>query len=882
MEINVQCQRILEGIEQLEKYLQEKIAKEALDLDSNYETTSNQELLSRLKKSLLQYTDRGKNLIYVGFMGHFSAGKSSTINSLLELQGNSEEARRVGLNPVDKSITLITHSENKDSIFKTTKEGLISIRASFIDSDLLKNVVIADTPGIGDPILASEIARDFLPICDLIVYFFSAAIPLDSSDVPLLQEKYSQLAFIPMRFVVTRADEFKKNHGLPFSKENFNEEQANIFSNELIQRINLLFKNDFYIDESHITLIDNKSGFNMDYLRNVILGFSNSSDIQSQINIHSHKIVYFRDSAEKLKEFFRCFLFSKLEILSRIIKTSENNIEHFQGKIRLTNNALTESWNKVMSSIYRIENEIYGRIALAPEIPEPIDLIFRNSNSNFLNFKLRNEAERRANLIVSDIRQDVILSVRNDVLDKRRKINSLLSLRNFSDFEPLKLNFSDLQKDRMSSRIELLPTTDFSSEALKIRGDADKNLEQYQYELRVTLEELKLLLTEQQPVKEYKLLLDQAIKNLNNDFDVYFESIKVYRSGVFSLNVKEAISKLGLGRRMDELEADELTNEQKEIIKQDAQKHVFPGASQVFLNPLKDIASLQTRIEELQRKNNLLFMKRGIVLDDLLETWKNTEVDNIKSQIINEVETAINSFEQEVNNKLQQVLTKFVDEWEVEVSKLRSERRKRFLKFTVSSGLIGLFLYFAYVFGAQRETANNFFVTLLVGLAINLFSDCIGFVLAKTTDKFPRNLKAKESTILGKLRDEYSKTIDENITKLQNSIDVDGEDLYTFWNKLLVTDLQKVWFEKRKAFINDLKANIEVYSELKREYLQIVDTATESASSYFSDPNSNLEKLVEFSDGLQKDLIKPSFDLLAETEKNLNTVIQNIQEVNFV
>ena len=48
--------------------------------------------------------EREKNLVYIGLMGHFSTGKSSTINSLLDLEENSNKSRRVGQNPVDLSI----------------------------------------------------------------------------------------------------------------------------------------------------------------------------------------------------------------------------------------------------------------------------------------------------------------------------------------------------------------------------------------------------------------------------------------------------------------------------------------------------------------------------------------------------------------------------------------------------------------------------------------------------------------------------------------------------------------------------------------------------------------------------------------------------------
>jgi hypothetical protein len=137
MQVNVQCQQILTGIENLETYLQKQLAREALDLDSNAETARYKELLFRLKRSLVQYAEQDRRLVYIGFMGHFSTGKSTTINSLLELERDSENARRTGLHPVDKTITLITHCDNKDCVFSTTREGVVPIRADFLDHELL-------------------------------------------------------------------------------------------------------------------------------------------------------------------------------------------------------------------------------------------------------------------------------------------------------------------------------------------------------------------------------------------------------------------------------------------------------------------------------------------------------------------------------------------------------------------------------------------------------------------------------------------------------------------------------------------------------------------------------------------------------------------------
>lgn len=882
MEVNVQCQQILEGIERLEKYLQERIAKEALDLASNHETTRNQELLLRLKKSLLQYTDRGKNLVYVGFMGHFSAGKSSTINSLLKLEETSEEARRVGLNPVDKAITLITHSENRDSIFNTTKEGLVSIRSNFIDSEFLKDIVIADTPGTGDPILASEIAKDFLPICDLIVYFFSAAIPLDSADVPLLKEKYAQLAFIPIQFVVTRADEFKRNRESSFGVDNFDKTQARVFLNELSQRINHLFKNDPYVDSDNIVLIDNKSHFNTDQLRQTVLEFANISDVQAQINIHSHKVLYFKSSAEVLKFFFCKFLLDKLEILSSIIRNSQANIDRFQGKIRLTNHVMTESWNEKLTSINAAASKVRNQLLLVQEIPSSLGLLYsKNKKSSYLEVLISKEANEQASSVKRELERNIIPQLRNEILSNRHRVNKISSLSSSIKVESFELNLSAFQKDKLLVNTNFLPSAILSGEALKVFSESDNNLAQYKRDLESDLKNLKDLLSEHQPVRECQSFLDSAISDLDKDFDDYFESITVYRSGVFSLNVKEAISKLGLGQRMDELEADELTDEQKIVIKQDAQKHIFPNISQSFIDTSKSSVSLQLRVDELQRKVKSMSWEKTNLPNSLLESWKNSELDIIKDEIAGEVESDIRQLQQSVNVKAQEILTKFTFEWEAEVDKMKAERKKRFTFLSLLFGLIGLAIYLLFLFGSRRDLASNVFVASMFGIAVNLISSVLGGAFAKITDKFPISIRAKESDLLERFREDYSQTLDESINNFQDLIDFDSQILRSFWGKLLTNEPLTIWSTKRKAFYDNLRTYVQEYVELHQEYLQVISEVEESASSYFSDPKSNLQKLIEFSDNLQQTAIKPSFQLLAETKENLETVIRNIQEIDF-
>lgn len=264
-DMDVQAQEILKGLKTLGELLEQPVAREALDLNENVATSSRYEILRRLRQSLRQYLERDGELFYVGLLGHFSVGKSSTINSLLGIwQGKHE--RETGLNPTDTTITLITQEKNGSSLVGIIREGHVTIRHQAVESPLLDTLVLVDTPGTGDPQLIQEIARDFLPICDVILFLFSAAIPLDQADLPLLSELHSRLPFIPIRFVITRADELRHDFSQPLTEENLDQTRRTHFLSGIVARVNAVLKPAVYTVEDFI-LVDNKSGYNIETLK---------------------------------------------------------------------------------------------------------------------------------------------------------------------------------------------------------------------------------------------------------------------------------------------------------------------------------------------------------------------------------------------------------------------------------------------------------------------------------------------------------------------------------------------------------------------------------------------------------------------------------------
>lgn len=191
----------------IEKLLLEEFGQQVFELKGkgNAEISECWFHLQQLNRSLEQFSGKRDSLFYIAMIGHFSAGKSSIINSLL-----SEANRAFGANPTDLDITLITHPDHQDSLLQFRRAGKVNISAQYVEDPFLSDLVIVDTPGEGDPEQFGKIVTDFLPVCDAILYVFSAAAPFSEVDRQFLEKIGNHLDFLPIQFVMTRGDEYKK------------------------------------------------------------------------------------------------------------------------------------------------------------------------------------------------------------------------------------------------------------------------------------------------------------------------------------------------------------------------------------------------------------------------------------------------------------------------------------------------------------------------------------------------------------------------------------------------------------------------------------------------------------------------------------------------
>jgi predicted GTPase len=874
-EIDAQCRKMLQGASELERILANTSYSNILSISDDAKSASNYTLLLRIRHSLNEYTERGKDLLYIGLMGHFSAGKSSTINSLIG------STRVVNLHPTDKDITLITHKENKASVIISTRESLVPIRADTEhESHFLRNIVLADTPGTGDPLLIKEIAKEFLPICDLLLYFFSATNPLDNADVPLLKEKNYQLEFIPIKFIITRADEFRIDANKVLSQGNFNNEKAREFISELIIRINKIMdgvifnNNDFYI-------IDNKEGFNITKLREYLEETADPKNIQHRIMIHSHKILYFLNILYDVKRYYCDYLRDKIIIISELVKTAQDNIDKYHNNIMITNNRMTESWQKYSQQLNRRKQDIMEEVEKYELLPKSLyDIAMNNERMNKFVSTIDKQTEYQWINIQNRTRSIII----DQMAIVGAQMKTDIAKEEFKEITPINFQRNKYIPNDVPEEYYYLPDSVITDEAIKQFSVANSQLLQQTRNIDDYLVELSKQLFNQKPLHDIENIHNNAKNDLDNDLNNFFNNITIYRSGVFSLRAKEAITKLGIGKELDKLENDDISDSEKENIKKDAIEIFFPK-----LNIFSE--SYVPKLELMYKECKIISNKLQLVKEKKISTIKNIDRESVES----EVSTLKAFLQSTINEQIKYFVDKIIDNCEIKITELitnykadiellQKERKRKILSWVFLMGLIPIAILLGYNYINKINIVNTIGQQLIIGIAGNLIGDLIGIIIGRTLNNVPKIITLKKSEIRKLLRANYDLIIDDNISSLKTEkIEIPKVKIMVreIWHKYLLDVPYKTWLVEALPLYSSLeKLQIELIS-LKDNYLSIIDQMINQSQLYFNDIEKNLDKLSEIAEPIKNRVIQPEFNLLARTNSALDSLKKEIENIVF-
>lgn len=871
---DVQCQRILADLKNLETLVNQPLARRVLDLEESRRTAETYDLLLRFRRILTQYVEREGDLLYVGFLGHFSSGKSSTINSLLDLW-NTPEQRIVNLNPTDRDITLITHPSNSTSLLGMVSRGKIGMVTHFIDREILKSVVLVDSPGTGDPSLIQEITRDFLPICDLVLYFLSAASPLTTNDLPILIEKHKVLPFIPIRFVVSRADEFRQSRTAELSESNLDGSKAEAFLAEVCSRINQSLYSDYR--PADFVLIDNRAGFNIAGLRQILLESFGTTD--RLIAMHSHKVNFFMANSLAIRNLFAQFLAEKAKSLNNVVQVAQDNIGKYKDRVEIRNNQLTESWRVHLDTLGQLKTKMATSLAPPPSLPADL-LELEDVKKDVA--ELRGLLGIAAESIAASMLQRCLTILRDDLRHHFAAHESDLTEAALTSPAPPRLDFGSPRITRLHRELDPAPPSNLLPRVLALRKNAHQALSSAKEKLDSQLNKILKSLKGREPLSTCEWTTSAAANLLMSDIDGFFDLVQLYRAAVFSLQNKEEIAKLGIATELEKLEA-ETQVQDKDAYKIQAGEVLFPA--------IQDLgAAYGDRVHELLEEARTLSESLKSVQAPSLPT----EIDppanawsGLRSRLETEAESAIRKdidlAESRVVSKLFHKITQARDSYKVGFQRIKYARTWLFVKAISISLSLPLLGYVAYHFLYKRND-SNLFIGLLLGLTTEFLASFIGWLVARTVDKSPGKVSALREGLLQSVRIEYRDVLTQEIDQLTLSLTAEqlSRTLLEGWTQVLVKAQGDPEVAALRDYLRQLRQAEAGQQALVARYHSLTSEMVQSYSAFFRERDVNLRRLLDISKQIREDLMDPSFRFLSGVRSNLEDVRQRIENISFV
>jgi len=863
---------MLEQFEKMLSFSNDALTKSMLELDTNIAMHKNFELLQRIDKSLKQYAEKKTGLVYIGFMGHFSSGKSSTINSLLNLTKIDE--REVDLHPSDKAISLIVHPDNEASFIKLSNYGQLPVKLMIVNNELLKNAVLIDTPGAGDtdPLLITELMQDYLPVCDLLLYFFSATNPIDKSDLPLFLAKQESLALIQTKYIFTRADEFRKDHDNEISVANFEVVRATKFVNTAIERIKQVVKNmnltagDFY-------LIDNRKKFNINHLLNYIIDFSSQTNIENQRKLHEYKLSFYRQTGLKVKSMFLSHIDSKIDILNKYVTEANNNISRYENRVKITNNRLSQTWRNYQNEIDKISKRNIDDLSKTDfksyrksvwDDESNLKLLLEIKNLEFL---VKDAATKFGNNCAQKVLNEnrpILQAIKNEIanltFEKFPVLNFDLGNINVSNLEHIPVSIPESVKNK----IEKIPET-LKAAFLGYLNDAKTDSNSLSYRLKMN-----------QPLDDLYKFIERGQDGLDSDIDQYFENVYLYRAGVFSEHVKAYISQLGISDELNHLEY-EFNEAFKEHIKIEAKKLIFPNCD-TFSRQFKiNVKALKDKFENLhsgkESFEHMQIPNKLINFDNIIK--KNGE--ELKAKISETLSRKLILNTKLILDQIQERISTSWQEYNLGIKHLKTQSVKKFiLNISIAAGVVAIY-WIVRFFKINDTFANN----VIANIGSNVVIPIIALIYSFFTNKYSQELHKSKRRIKNELINSLNEFVDERLLNLDKELD-ERFFIAKHFSEMIdqqIADIHKQEFVKLLNEQYQKLINLHLNERnIRLNYTNEIALIAGNYRAYFEYDDNKLDITAN---EIRKEAIEPSFKFLEELDSRIKNAKNNIQMVAF-
>ncbi len=877
---DAQSQNISRAIKELLTLLKGELIERILQIKDNVNSKENFNLLKRLERSIDQFIKRDKNLYYIGFLGHYSSGKSSTINSLLKLRGSREE-RNENINPTDDQITLITNSSNNDQVVKQIRTGKVPIVTVPIDNnEFLKDKVIMDTPGSGDPSLIEEIVRDSLPLCDLIVYCISAANPIDSSDIPLLTEKERNLQNIPTLYLITRGNEFKRDSLKLLTTENLDESKAKKALTELASRMKDIADTIILSYEDYI-IIDNKDNYNINFLFDKINLLADPNS-QNLIKLFSHKIDFFTRTSKNIKRYFIDIIDEKLATIENFVLKAQTNIQNYQEKTDIGSDKLINSWRGVDEKINQIiDGAVIENNYKYTQLDTPDE--FNNILTVKIWHKSKLEIFKRENDLYAYKLEEEFYNKAYDKKDRFIKEMAKTSVQ----VESISREYVNdyLTKDTIGNIDIVLNSVKYKTIYDEFYNGAYNYFISDRYDnFKKNYESIQNRIRNKSPLQNFEKQIEIAKSTLSEIFGSYNEAVQIYRVAAFSSEAKKYIHDLGLSKELDDLDS---TSVDFDYYKSVAEKEIFKQYEVEILKFTQSCEKLSEKLSDIiidspilqTADNEQLLLK---IQNDFIESAK-FEQEKLSESYSSKLDDFLLNEVQEINS----ALYKKSIEKENELKLLKKKRLKYYIIRIIPSMILLLltiitFYIFPKVFSNSLSVGGQW----IIGVMSNIAFAAINTLIIAKRDKYPTfKLKAikrieedKRQVVHDIINKDFEDFKSQNKTKISNEFNnwLQTKTILIL-NSLISVDMNGILYQWHKnSLSNELKLK-----NIIQEYSQSLNSFKIVTSKILNDTNNNKKILFKQSDEIKNKSITPSFNLLFKTKKDISNAKELIDKVDF-
>lgn len=308
--------------------------------------------LRNISRSIPDLLSQSESVALVGFLGHFSSGKSSLINALLGISADQNPGykREVGLHPTDTGITLISHRDHSHLIKKsayTTIDTVDVVHGPALE--FLEHATLVDTPGLGNEAAEHEAVTRFLHLCHVLVITIDGRRPFadKDKDFELLDTAFNKLSEVPKIIVVTSAEEFLTSRKASF-ETSWQADLAEAFWDEAIERLKRDPRFQNHIDRFQTEprfFVDSKEGFRVEQVRDALLPIV--TDDEHRARIRQAQGRYVLSTAADALDVLLEYISTRSENLNRLHKEAKKRADETETAVGELIQSLESSFTSV-------------------------------------------------------------------------------------------------------------------------------------------------------------------------------------------------------------------------------------------------------------------------------------------------------------------------------------------------------------------------------------------------------------------------------------------------------------------------------------------------------------------------------------------------------